>query len=567
MIQLVNDEQILSEEFRKKILTEICGSENRERKKREAAKWEIWRDGVKPFVMERLAASGFQQTTLTIMEQRASNVNLFKKIVSKKSRSYSKGVDRSIMTEGGESDDKPTKDLEALCSAMGLTQAMKRLDKYRHGARNGVGYIYPELVEHEGQMLWSLRTKTLYPHLYDVIPDAADHEKPRCFILSPFADDATVLEQPSIGSGDGRSLGNWANSGSGRRDHIEQTIANAPRDTGAQKREYVWWTAKYHFTTNEKGQIIGSKSGDPVAAVVNGNSVQAHANPIGRLPIFNICTEQDGEFWALGGDDLVDGTVLLNIKLTDMEAILHYQGWGQTVITGQDLKKKNIQVGPQVAILAETDAGATHKTEVSILSHDPHTDDHLKSAEVHVALLLTTNNLSVKSVATNLQASSLASALAKMVDEAEVLDDVTEDQEYYGQKEKEAVRIGQGWVKVLQPTRKMVPTLQQIGDFKVEQMVTYFHKQEQVTTEAERLANLKARKELGLDTMVDIIKKDNPGMSDAQAEKKLLEIVQERAKRAELQTPKDGETPSSTELDEEEENEVPEGQEEEVEGA
>lgn len=530
MIQLNNDEQILNEAFRKRILEEICSPENKARKRREAAKWEIWRDLIKPFVFERLEAQGFKPATLQIMKQRASNVNLFKKIVSKKARSYAKGVDRSIMSDGGENDDAATKDLEAVCTAMGLTQAMKRLDKYRHGARNGIGYIYPEKVEHEGKMLWSLRTKTLYPHLYDVIPDAADHERPRCFILSPFADEASVLEHQSIGSGDGRELRTYSNPAY-NRDKMEGC---------AQKREYVWWTAKYHFTTDDKGQIIPAKSGDLKEVPGVGN---AHANPINRLPIFNICTEQDGEYWALGGDDLVDGTVLLNVKLTDMEAILHMQGWGQLVVEGEDLVKKEFQVGPQVAMLLETKSGASTPTKASILSHDPHTDDHLKSAEVHVALLLTTNNLSVKSVSTNLQASSLASALAKMVDEAEVLDDVSEDQEYYGEKEKEAVRIASAWVERLRPTRELIPQLNETKAINVQQMVTYFHKQDQVVTEAERLANLKARQDLGIDTMVDIIKKDNPGMTDKQAEKKLLEIVQERQKRAELLTPKDGQEP------------------------
>lgn len=539
MIQLINDEQILDEKFRRIIIDEINGTENVKRKEREAAKWEIWHDGVKPFVMERLEKQGFKAQTLEIMKQRASNVNLFKKIVSKKARSYSKGVNRSIMTEGGTNDDRATKDLEAVCTAMGLTQAMKRLDKFRQGAKNGIGYIYPEKVEHEGKMLWSLRTKTLYPHLYDVIPDAADHEKPKCFILSPFANPASAAEQPSIGSGDGRNIGNYANPAY-RRDMREQTIANAPRDTGAQKREYVWWTAKYHFTTDDKGQIIPEKSGDLMQVPGIGT---AHANPIQRLPIFNISTEQDGEFWALGGDDLVDGTVLLNIKLTDMEAILHMQGWGQLVVKGQDLKKKDFQVGPQVALLLETEAGAVHETSAEILSHDPHTDDHLKSAEVHVALLLTTNNLSVKSVSTNLQASGLASALAKLVDEAEVLDDITEDQEYYGGKEKEAVRIASSWVEKLKPTRELIPSLQGTNPIQADKMITVYHKQEQVVTEAERLANLEKRQQLGIDTAVDLIKKDNPGMTDAQAEKKLLQIVQEREKSRAALTPVDSVEP------------------------
>lgn len=512
-IQLFSDDQILSEAFRKKIIDEIEGPENKERKRREAAKWEIWRDQVRKFVLDRLKSQGFQQETIEIMNQRATNVNLFKKIVSKKARSYAKGVDRSVPDNV-----KATADLEAVCCAMDLTGAMKRADRYRKAARNCVVYIYPEQVEdpeNAQQLKWTLTAKVYFPHLYDAIPDSKDHERMRCMILSPFADESELSTAPSLAGGDGRNITQYANP-AWRRDHVEQTIANAPRDTGAQKKEYVWWTAKYHLTTDDKGVIV------------SGKTPEGNLNPIKRMPAF-ICTEeQDGEFWALGGDDLVESTVLLNLKLTDMESILHMQGWGQLVITGEGLSKKDYAIGPQKALELSTDKGASTPTDAKILQHDPHTDEHLKSAEVLVALTLTTNNLSVKTIAADLNASSAASAIAKMVDEADNLDDISEDQDYYGKKEKEALRIAESWLVTLRPTKQLIKELADTAPLLVNEEVTQFHNQEQVFSEAERIANLKARKDLGLDTLVDLIKRDNPGMSDEQATKKALSIHQEK---------------------------------------
>lgn len=516
-IQLTSDEQILDEGFRKQIITQINGTENVNRKKLQAATWEIWRDQVRKYVLERLAAQGFKEDTLKIMNQRAANVNLFKKVVSKKARSYSKGVDRSVP------DDKEgTRDIDTVAGVLDLTGAMKRADRYRKAARNCLLFIYPIEVEDEndpGRTVWTLTAKVFFPHLYDVIPDAKDREKARCVILSPFTEEASYAAQPSLHGGDGRNIMSYANP-IWRRDGIDQTIANSPRDSGARpsnKREYIWWTGKYHFTTDENGVVISSKS------------PQRNENPINRLPFVNITEEQDGEFWAVGGEDLVESTILVNLKLTDMESILHMQGWGQLVVEGEDLQSKDFALGPMQAMMMNTAKGATFATKASILQHDPHTDEHLKSVEVHVALALTTNNLSIKSVSTNLDASTQASAIAKMVDESENMDDISEDQEYYAKKEKEAFKISEAWLGTLRPVENCLPELKETKPLKVAELVTQYHNQEQVVSEQERLANLKIRKELGLDTLVDLIKRDNPQMTEEQAERKALSIMNERA--------------------------------------
>lgn len=513
-LQIFTDEEILDQSFRAKVIKEINGAENRNRKKQQAAMLEMFRDQIIKFVLERLKAQGFKDETLAVMVQRATNVNLFKKIVGKKARSYSKGVSRTI----GENQ-AMTEDLEIVCEAMDLTGAMKKADRYRKAAKNCLLYIYPDKMEditEPGKMVLGLCAKVYFPHLYDAIPDGSDREKMRCLILSPFAEDASAAIQPALGNGDGRNILNYA-SPIWRPDRVDQTIANSPQDSGAQRRHFVWWTSKYHLTTDENGVEISSLT------------PQDRKNPINRLPCVNLTEEQDGEFWAMGGDDLVQATVLVNLKLTDMEAILHQQGWGQLVITGQDLKKKDFAVGPQVAMVMNTENGATHQTDAKILSHDPKTEMHMKSTEMHVALALTTNNLSVKSVATNLEASSHAAAIAKMVDESENMDDISEDQGYYAGKEKEAVLIAESWLSELRDTPDLWKVLKATKPLAVGEMNTQFHNQEQVITEQERLANMKLRKELGIDSIIDLIKKDNPGMSDKQAMAKALKIMNENA--------------------------------------
>jgi hypothetical protein len=519
--KMFKDEQILDIKFRVQIIAEINHKENVDRKRREAAKWEIWRDMIQPHVMAIVKTQGFKDETLAVMAARCTDINIFKKVVSKKARSYTKGVNRTIT---GPENKKASEDLETLCEITQLTNNMKRLDRYRHAARNAIAYIYPEKIEYVDEEAnqkaekYTVKIKPLFPHLYDIIPDGSDHEKPRCLIISPFVDQAATGAMVSLNGGDGRNVSQPLY----HRDGYDQTIANAPRDSGGapSKRQYIWWTASNHFTTDDKGQIIP------------GLSPTDQSNPIKMLPMVNFCTDQDGEFWAQGGDDLVNGTKLINLKLTDMESILHMQGWGQLVITGSNITKKEFGVGPQVALILETGDEDKANADAKLLTHDPQTDNHLKSTQAYCALLLTTNNLSPKTVAGELNASTAASAIAMMVEDAEVTDDVSEDQEYYGCKEKEVLETVCAWVEAYRGTNQLLPELQGTDKFDPDLMQTKYHNQEQVITEADKLNNFKLREALGLNTRVEMIMRDNPGMSKEDAEKKLLEILAERVKIA-----------------------------------
>lgn len=532
-IKMFSDEQILDEEFRKTIIEEINGSENRARKLESSRRWELLKDQIKPHVMQRLRAQGFKAETLAVMEQRCTNVNLFKKFVSKKARSYSKGIDRTLPKE------ELTKSLQAIAKSMGLTEAMKKADQYRQAFKNCFVFVYPEKTEHRGlggKNLWTLCSKVKPPHQYDAIADSYDKEKARCVIFSDFPDSPYPVNQaaaPQAASDGGRYSTMPGDSipvlGSGvSRNMKDETIANSPRDAGADKAaEYIWWTAKYHLTCDANGKLIPEKSGK--IGVPEGGGKPGPLNPINRMPGAVVAADQDGSFWAVGGEDVVDGTLVVNMNITDMLSILHMQGWGQLVVIGQNLAKKDFHVGPQVAL--ELSYGQEEQAPTAeLLQHDPHTEEHLRALEAIVALLLTTNNMSVKSVNAKLDVSTIASGLAKMVDEADVMDDISEDQQYFAGVELQLLAVADAWLEAYRPTKLLIPQLQETQHYEAIEINCKFHNVEQVITEEEKLKNLEARQKLGIAEQVDLIMADNPGMSKEDAEKKLLAIIAERLK-------------------------------------
>jgi len=525
MFHIFREEDVLNEGFRQKVLEEILGKENQDRKNEALKRYEIFRDATKKYVMQSLRKQGFKDSTLKLMEPRASNLSITKKMVKKKARTYNAGVDRTIPN-----DEMGTKTIQMISDLLGVTVAMKKADEYRQLSRNAFPYVHPIIVgetEADGGMkpVYSLTIRTLHPHQYDVIPDAQNHEIPRCLILSDFPAGARTMGYRNTYSDWNGSRGASAFGGSSAGDRVgdgtDQTIADTPSDSGAGKQAFVWWTARYHFTTDCEGKII------------QGVSPADLLNPIKRLPGPNISTEQDGEFWAQGGDDMIDGSVLVNVLLTDASSILSQQGWGQPVYTGNELKGE-FEVGPHNVISLITQDGQAIAPSFEFKSTDPHTENWIKLLEAYVALLLTTNNLSPRNIQGKLDGATVASGIAKMIDESESTEDVTDAQAYFQLKEMELWQIISAWLEVYRSTERLIPALQQLDKFDGTKINAKFNAAGVVLSETERVDILQKRKDLGIDTLVELIKRDDPSLTDKQAEDKLLKLVADRLKYAVL---------------------------------
>lgn len=511
---IFTDEQILDPNFRRGIIKEIEGDENRMRKAMAMRRFEIFRDQVKKYVMQRLRAQGFKDDTIQIMLQRASNISICKKIVKKKARAYSNGVDRMIP-----GDEDGTLAVQELAEMLGVSQQFKKGDEYRNLSRNAAMFVHPikeydeEGYEGEARGRYGMCIRTLHPHLYDVIPDAQNREKARCLILSEFpAGNPYPLFGASTWDGNPRT-GYTNNIQSG--DGVDQTIANARSDHGAKERHYIWWTGKYHLTTDCEGALIPERTPD------------GYRNPIQRLPFVNLAMDQDGEFWGEGGDDVIDGAILVNVFMTDAAAILNMQGWGQPVLKGENLKGGDYPIGPQnvLELSYKTDQP---EPSYEIVSTDPKTDAWLRIMEVYIALMLTTNNLSPRNISGKLDASSVASGIAKMIDEAESTDDITESQNYFVHREKEFWEIVSNWLDAFRGAESLTPELETLPEFDGSEVNVKFKSQGIVLSDKEKLELIELRKKLGINTMIELLKMDDPSLSDADAEKKLAAIAKDQ---------------------------------------
>ncbi len=500
-MRLQKQQDILKIEVRRAIIEEIKGAENQTRKHEAYKRYLCYKDKTKDFVVEQLLRQ-FDQSTVEEMQYCVSNISFVRKIIDKLARVYNNGVQREIV--GNPSAEE---NLHVLEKELDFNSSIRLGNKFLKLQKNLAFYVKPCPVSmQDGSQKYTIKLDPMNPYLYDVIEDYYDRTKPMAYILSDFdyAPTLYTTKDPAY-AGRAESEIKGVNPQTNRKDDI---IADDPDD--AKTKTFIWWTDAYHFTTDQTGEII------------SGPEIE---NPIGELPFQNFAIDQDGQFWARGGADLIDGSILLNSILTHNQHVAVTQGYGQFYMRGKNLPR-NIKIGPSKAILMEYHEGEP-TPDLGFATASPQIDALRGLVESYIALLLTTNNLSTSSVSSSLSGSTSApSGIAMVLDKAESMEDVNDQRQIFIDNEPGIWRKINKWLSVYGDS--LVDGIRGVSlpeDFE-ENFVLTFNEAPVILSESEKLANLKVRKELGIDSMVDLIMKDNPGFSVEQAEEKLKRILE-----------------------------------------
>ena len=504
-MKLRNESDILDEAFRKIVISEILGEENIQRKNKQLRKHEIYRDMNQKWVLDALAKESFKPSTLKQMENRSTNVSVCRKIVNKLAQAYTGGVSRMVIN-----DEVSEFSINELAKYLDFDSVMKKLDRYRQLFRNTQLMILPRVgsLDDNGDPIYYLSMRVLAPWEYDVIENPDDLTQAKCVILTDFTDRST--HEPQELSGDATRASQGFRTGFKLRltegDQVDQVIADSPEDKGAEKREFIWWSDLYHFTTDVHGRITKSPDGS--------------INPIEKLPFINITGDQDGNFWAAGGDDVVEGSVLINKLLTDVNFISFVQGWGQLVITGKDLPNR-IEGGPDNALTFDVREGDPNPS-VFYATSNPPIQNWLETIKMTLAMVLSTNDLSAKSISASLDSSNAASGIAMLIDQSEITASLQDVQKVFQDKEPVIWEVIRLWHLLYSSQQQLEDDLQEIPIFSSSKVKVKFHQVKPLISEKEKLEVLKMRKDLGLNTQAELIQMDNPDLTTDEAEARAL---------------------------------------------
>lgn len=506
-MRIKKEDELLRQEVRKQIIDEIKGQENMQRK-HTAYKWhQCYKDNTRQYVVENML-NQFDFETVVEMRYSIANVSFMKKVVDKLARVYSNGVQRDLPSKP---DTAKLKELEKLLC---INSELKTTNRYLRAQRNAALYIKPCPIYTDDGLKWTIKPQPLVPYLYDVVEDYFDRTKPMAYILSNYK--AQTNPYWNI---DGSTRGVTATS-LNPGNSIDEKIADTPLDAGQGELEtFIFWTDKYHFTCDANGEILTD--------VNNPNNL----NPFGIKPVINFAIDQDGQFWAQGGSDLPQGAILLNSILTHANHIAVTQGYGQAFMTGENLPSK-IKIGPTRVIRGEYKKDEQPQPTFEFVSTNPQLDSIRGLVEAYLALLLTTNNLSTSGIASQLNGSQSApSGIALIIDKAESLEDVQDQRQVFLDREPIVWKVINSIISAYGDSMIDELKVNKLPDGFEKNLMIRFFDPTPIMSEKEKLENLKLRQELGLDSMVDLIMKDNPSMTKEQAEEKLKVILAEELVR------------------------------------
>lgn len=507
-MKIKSEYDILNESTRKKIIEEIEGQENIGRKKEAFKRYETYKDQTAKYV-EDLLRRQFDAATVDEMKYSISNISIVRKIIDKLARVYSNGVERELGRK------KDTEKLAELNRLLKFDQTMKKANRGLELQKNIMMFVKPKkVVTDDGLELYCPKVMALQPFLYDVVEDPNDKEQPMCLILSsydPMNQELHSLSPATEGRGYKTPGINEFPSG----DRKEQLIADTPFDTDGDmdKKLYIWWSKNYHFTTNSKGSIV------------SGSDIE---NPIHEKNFVNIAEDQDGQFWAVGGNDLIDGGILVNSMISNTNHIGIVQGYGQPVMTGKNLPQRT-KVGPNFMIKLEQNDGEPTPDFKYVTANPPLSD--LKDLIVmYISLMLTTNNLSTSGVRTSLEGSSdFASGIAMMIDKAESVEDVADQARLFYDVEPAVWSLVFKWMKIYEERNLLCDDFAGLVPSKIdERVVLKLGEAKPIITENEQLDVMLKKYDMGIMSKVDMIRSMHPEMTEEQAKEKLKQILEEK---------------------------------------
>lgn len=434
--------------------------------------------------------------------------------------------------------DPETKALEDFAKYLKLDEAMRKTNRYMKAMHNTL--VFPKPVNN-GEGKFNIQIEVIPPFHYDAIESPYDPTQPLAIVLSDYTPGRRTMYYIGDEAKAGRTKSGPQVAGmspDGSPAYLMQQGTGIVKKEGAPDEaasgmRFTWWSKTKHFVTDMNGKIIPTVEGEA------SNTADSGKNPIQELPFVNFCGEQDNCFWADGGKDLAEGAIAINVDLTNLRNIATTQGYGILWLTGENLPKA-IKIGPQHAINLEYKKDENPEPKIGFLNANAPIGDLLKVIEMYVAFLLSTNNLSVSHFASNLSGGKdFASGIAMMIDKAESMDDINEQAKVFIEKEPKVLDIAAKWMEKYK-AKLTDEAKQQKPPKNIGKELVSFPPPKPIVSEKEELEAIKMRKELGLNTMVDLIQRDNPGISTQEAIEKLEKIQKEKKANAAAFAPPPG---------------------------
>lgn len=490
---------VLNQAFRKQVIQEIEGDENRRRKADHQKRQDIFNNKQRKYVLDMLVKE-FSESTVRDMRT-CTSINLVKRIIGEQASIYKSEPKREV---AGLSDQQKAQ----LASLYDSAEANKKLKSLNQKYKLHEQAFMQVIPKHGG-----IKLRCLAPHQLDVVPSLEDPEVGEIFIVSGY-DKANIVAELD-GNEDIQGNG-YGSKNQHDQDGVNQAIAD--QDDYRKAKVYAWWTAEYNFLTDSSGAIL---PGQP--------SIE---NPIQMLPFIEAASEKDQEFWCDGGSGVVEFNLDFSVVLSDTCNTNRLQSYAQAVITGEKLPE-NITVGPNNILFLPLDSTKPElKPSFEFVSPNPNMEASIDLQDRLLSYFLTSEGIDPKTISGKAEGEKYASGLERLLATIEKFEASQDDYALFRKIESKLYTLIAAWSNALQGTDALPPKLQG-GELPIDaELTVQFCKPEFIKTAAEAEDSVIKRMEAGLISRKEAIM-ELRGVDEEKAEEILAELDEEENEPAE----------------------------------
>ena len=478
-----------------RIISEIRGSENTDRKVQAWEAYQIASGNVLPYVLREVTA----RLPQSVKSMTISDIAVSGKVTNKIARAYKEGPIRKLQN------DEQTKSLNELYDDMGANRSFTQYDTIRTLHRYALMWVnhYPET---------GLVLQALNPFEFDVLRDSDTGILKMVILQYP---DSTITNQTPERVDRPRS------------DSVNQAISNFQDDSAASTRTYVFWTKDQHVIVRAKFSNSGKVKGDPISIdYVPIESNPFNINPLGVLPfVYSDVGGNQTDFPII--NPITSQTVTYNVMKSDVLSAATLQGYGIRTISGTAEILANTQVMHEglttYSSLVQPDEPGAPETKLDFINPGPDLQGQMEVYNSYLREVLSQAGIEGTTGMRDGSQEGFNSGFERVIANADTQEIIQSNQNDYAQVEKDVFDIIKVWEDVV---------LKEIKFSADSELEIHYPRPQVLISDAETLSNIEKRLDMGLIDKAEALMLLNPNLTREQAEDKADEIEEAKMERA-----------------------------------
>lgn len=469
------------------IIREIEAPENKQRKALSLKQFEIFNDRQHQFVLEYLRGQ-FSEKTVREMPI-ISSINLARRIVKQEASLYKTKPVRVF------TDTTPEQGamLQAMYQSLGYDDKFMRANEYFKLQSQ----THLQWILQDGQ----IKPRVLLPHHLDVIPYPDDPEAGAIYVISTFDKSSYLRNEETTPTG---YKGNFPKTSS---DGVNQKIGDAD-DYKEKLKRYVIWSKEFNFIMDSDGVIV------------SGENIE---NPLGGIvPIVDISSAKDFEYWVRQGQSISDFSIQFNGMVSDVANVVRLQGWGQAVFSGpENMMPENLQIGPNNVLRLPQDPNNPIPTNFQYVTPNADIAGSLEFLRMNLSMFMSSRGIDPKTISMDGSGQSFTSGLERLLAMISKFEASKDDMDTFKKAEHKSYEIIKSMLNLYAGTGLISDELSEVPEDS-NLAITYSEPQ-MIQSEMEKLELVQMKREMGVISKVKAYM-DIYSVDEETAVKELAEI-------------------------------------------